>query len=371
MRILFVSLIDALWGGSEALWSGTAAALRYRNHTVCAFFAYYKKVPQIAALEEAGCALAFGSPPPTRWWKRLGRTSREPLARFERCLLDQRPDLVVFSQAHLTEGLAQMDLCRRHQMPYAILNQLVEPWSDPSAWSEARMAFRAARNVWFVSAENRETATAWLACALPHAGVVPNLAANVAPPSPWPNLADGLRLACVSRMWPPQKGQDLLIDAVAEHAPLWRKRQLRIRFYGTDHGAAVLRGRTEWRGCADRFEIAGFTAAPAEIWRKHHALILPSRFEGQSVAMLEAMLQERPVLVTPVGGTRDLVRHGENGFIAPAIDIPGIQRLLEDAWLARDSWPELGREASRSARRWMGNDTAGAMADRIEAAVRA
>ncbi|HET6277192.1 MAG TPA: glycosyltransferase, partial [Candidatus Polarisedimenticolia bacterium] len=63
-------------------------------------------------------------------------------------------------------------------------------------------------------------------------------------------------------------------------------------------------------------------------------LVLPSREEGLPVAPLEAMAREKPVLATAVGGTPEVVRHGETGLLVPADDpqalAAGLQRLLED-----------------------------------------
>ena len=60
-----------------------------------------------------------------------------------------------------------------------------------------------------------------------------------------------------------------------------------------------------------------------------------SRYEGFSNAMLEAMALGVPVVATDCpGATRDLVRDGETGFLAAAIDADAIGaamlRAMED-----------------------------------------
>ena len=49
---------------------------------------------------------------------------------------------------------------------------------------------------------------------------------------PWPPLEENgeLRFATVGRLWPPSKGQDLLLEALA--GPAWRGRQWRLLIYG-------------------------------------------------------------------------------------------------------------------------------------------
>ncbi|MBN2071701.1 MAG: glycosyltransferase family 4 protein [Candidatus Krumholzibacteriota bacterium] len=50
--------------------------------------------------------------------------------------------------------------------------------------------------------------------------------------------------------------------------------------------------------------------------------VQPSRWEGLSIALLEAMACGLPVIVTPVGGAVEAVTEGENGLFAP-VDNPG------------------------------------------------
>jgi glycosyltransferase involved in cell wall biosynthesis len=43
----------------------------------------------------------------------------------------------------------------------------------------------------------------------------------------------------------------------------------------------------------------------------------PSAFEGQSNSVMEAMAAGVPVVATDISGTRDLVVHGETGYLIP------------------------------------------------------
>lgn len=49
--------------------------------------------------------------------------------------------------------------------------------------------------------------------------------------------------------------------------------------------------------------------------KNSHAFILPSVYEGQSLALLEAWAAKIPVIVTSVGDNKSLVREGVNGFL--------------------------------------------------------
>ncbi len=365
MRILFVSVIDAYWGGSEVLWSLTSATLAKEGHKVAAYFGYYKPIPPILRLQERGVSLYFGTPEPKRWWKRLIEPRSQGPEAFKHALAEFRPDIVVFSQAGVKDGIQEARLCRELNVRYAIINQLIELlFYDAKEWRAIRDLYLNATKVWFVSTENRERLENWLGASLSNASVVNNATGKSADPLPdWPDETRGLKLACVGRLYAGQKGQDLLIDALAD--PKWSNRQLSLTFFG-DGEREILEARIKFRK-ASHIRFAGYVSHLGEIWREHHALVLPSRYEGQSLAMLEAMLHARPVFVTPVDGTRGLVRDNHNGFVAKSIDLEGVRDLLERAWSKRAIWRELGKAAQESALAWVDTDPGEAMADRIKA----
>jgi glycosyltransferase involved in cell wall biosynthesis len=68
--------------------------------------------------------------------------------------------------------------------------------------------------------------------------------------------------------------------------------------------------------------------------------VLPSATEGLSNSLLEAMSTGLPVLATSVGGTPDVVTHGENGYLIPPDDLPALQTgltaLLADPTLSAE-----------------------------------
>ncbi|HEY2590299.1 MAG TPA: glycosyltransferase family 4 protein [Steroidobacteraceae bacterium] len=73
--------------------------------------------------------------------------------------------------------------------------------------------------------------------------------------------------------------------------------------------------------------------------------ILPSDFEGFSIAIIEALASGLPTLLTPVGSVPELIRDGENGFIFAARDGGALVAAVDTALAARARWPEIGRRA--------------------------
>ena len=64
---------------------------------------------------------------------------------------------------------------------------------------------------------------------------------------------------------------------------------------------------------------------------------------------MEAMLAGRPVISTSVAGIPELVKHGLNGFLAEAPTVEHLQQCLEEAWVKRFQWPDIGRAAHAAA----------------------
>jgi glycosyltransferase involved in cell wall biosynthesis len=71
--------------------------------------------------------------------------------------------------------------------------------------------------------------------------------------------------------------------------------------------------------------------------------VLPSHDEGMSNAILEAMAAERPVVATDVGGTGEVVRHGENGLLVPPRDPAPLASAIGGLLDAPDRWAAMGK----------------------------
>jgi glycosyltransferase involved in cell wall biosynthesis len=100
-----------------------------------------------------------------------------------------------------------------------------------------------------------------------------------------------------------------------------------------------LQGLVEQLKLSERFHFAGGVANPREYLRSADLFVLPSRSEGFSNAIIEAMAASLPVVATEVGGNAEAVQDGLTGFITPPED-PGaladaMIRLLEDPVAAR------------------------------------
>jgi len=79
-------------------------------------------------------------------------------------------------------------------------------------------------------------------------------------------------------------------------------------------------------------------------------VLLPSRIEGLSQSLLEAMALGKPVIASAAAGNLDLIRHETDGLLVPPLDpaawAAAIDRVLGDPSLAA----RLGSAATRTAR---------------------
>jgi glycosyltransferase involved in cell wall biosynthesis len=355
MRIGFFSAMSGLpWGGSEELWSRAAAVVLEQGHEVAFNCVKWPSVPApLRRLVEAGAKGHFRSR------LRLGRSLREPLERLRLLRLGYvgwlrkyRPDLVVISFACHTDDPHIASACRLLGIRYAIVVQAVgtNNWVSPRSVSEFQEAYAHAERLFFVSADNRDIMEANLGVDLSAADIVDNpftvrtdAAPAWAPPTPY------WKLACVARIHFPTKSQDLILRVLRQ--PKWRERGLRVSLWGADHGSCKqLRRLIELYDLQSQVHYAGVHIDIESLWSEHHGLLLPSRVEGNSLALVEAMLCGRVAIATNVGRAAELIDDGRRGFIAPAAAVELVDGALERAWQQRHEWQAMGARAAAAVR---------------------
>ncbi|HVN31938.1 MAG TPA: glycosyltransferase family 4 protein [Thermoanaerobaculaceae bacterium] len=85
------------------------------------------------------------------------------------------------------------------------------------------------------------------------------------------------------------------------------------------------------------------------LYREHDALVLPCRFEGLPVALLEAMAAGCvPVISDLASGVRDVVNDGHNGFRVPVGDARAFARAVATLMRSPERHVAMSREARRT-----------------------
>lgn len=98
-------------------------------------------------------------------------------------------------------------------------------------------------------------------------------------------------------------------------------------------------------GVSDRLRITGWLEEGRAELAAFDVFVLPSRYEGLPLAVLEAMLAGVPVVASDVGSVRDAIRDGHTGLLVP----PGDATRLAGA-IRRALEPELGKRLGAAAR---------------------
>jgi len=358
------------WGGSEELWSRTARRLAMRGLRVVASVQGWPQLDaRILDLTVAGVDVR-----PRYASQSFSARLRRRLSGKSQLLLDVetviggiRPDLVLISEGSSLPPIDLVELCISKDWPFAaVVHANCDAWwpRDELA-ARYRKAIPMAKRWFFVSEANRLLEEKQLGCELKNAEVIRNpITIDFETPVRWPiqSATHMLSMACVGRLDPIQKGQDLLLEALAKHR--WSERNWKLTLYGSGRYRDSLERLVHRLNLIDRVVFAGHVSAD-QIWLKNHLLVMPSRYEGLPLTIVEAMLCGRPVLATKVAGNPEVVKHGETGFLANNPSVESLEEALELAWEMRGNLHEMGIAALARVRVFASGDPIGVFAEKL------
>lgn len=373
-RFVFISS-NTTWGGSEELWAGAAATLADAGHKVTVFKPRVDRSPEhIQQLRDRGCRVFNLTGFPLLHPKiyalasavsyRLGTIQQSVFLYLG--LLFMKSDLIVLSQGGNHDGLQFAWVLRVLGRPYVLIAQKAADmyWPMDVRRKALHAMYAGARAAFFVSEHNRRLTEEQIGANLPRALVVRNpFAVPWEPRHDWPGESDGFRFACIGRLYPMEKGQDLLLRVLARDK--WRRRPLSVTFYGIGANREGLEAMARHHGLTS-VRFAGFTDDVPGIWDDHHGLILPSRCEGLPLVLVEAMLSGRVSIVTDVAGNGEVLADGRTGFLATAPTEDALDQAMERAWQRRHEWRAIGAAAAECIRMLVPPDPAAVLASTLE-----
>ena len=284
-------------------------------------------------------------------------------------LQDLGPDLVCLSDGGILTGVQWAEWCLELGIPYVVLGQANAVHWWPTDWEgrRRRNAVMEARSCYFVSRGNLELFEDQLGIAIPHAAVVRNPyqvdrtapidLINPAPDSgPW-------KLAIVGRLEPEAKGQDIVFHILS--MPNWRCRNVHVSLFGSGPNKDNFELLAEKLDIQKQISFQGQIADVQEIWKTHHALVLPSRYEGLPLVVVEAMMCGRIGIVTDVAGNSEVIEDGVTGFVAEAATVRHFAAAMERAWDRRSDWGMMGLLAAQRIRELVPEDPAAVFAAKL------
>jgi PEP-CTERM/exosortase A-associated glycosyltransferase len=148
------------------------------------------------------------------------------------------------------------------------------------------------------------------------------------------------------------EGLHLLVEAFAALAS--RHPELKLMLVGGGPQEAKLKQQAASLSLNDRVIFTG--RVPHADVQRYYELIdvlayprLPIRLTEMVTPLkpLEAMAQGRMFVASDVGGHRELIRHGETGFLFQAGDVQALASSIESLLAHRDTWPAIKAQARR------------------------
>lgn len=167
------------------------------------------------------------------------------------------------------------------------------------------------------------------------------------PETPWQRRADwrsSPRAVFVGRL-AKEKGLDTLLHA-------WRYvradyPRARLTLLGEGPERPALAGLVERLGLRDLVDLPGASDDTEGTLRASDLFILPSREEGMSVALLEAMALGVPLVASSIPGNRRLIQDCKHGRLFPPDDRPALARAVVAQWSHFDRAFHMTRAARR------------------------
>lgn len=157
-----------------------------------------------------------------------------------------------------------------------------------------------------------------------------------------------LHIIQVGRMHYPKKGQDLLIQAVArcKEQGLKVKATLMGGVYAYNQQSFdELRQMVGQLKLESEIEFLVNRTDVPEVLKQADLFVLPSRYEGLGLVVLEAMAAGVPVIASNIDGPAELVRHGENGLLFESNQLDSLCEQIQRIYQG----PELAKRFSENA----------------------
>jgi L-malate glycosyltransferase len=130
-----------------------------------------------------------------------------------------------------------------------------------------------------------------------------------------------------------QKGHDVLLEAI----PQVPDAMFLLAGEGPERGR--LETLAAERGIADRVRFLGRREDVPQLLAASEVFVLPSLYEGSSLAVLEAMAAGIPIVSSAIGGTEELIDDGRSGLLVAPGDsealAAALRRVLGSAELRR------------------------------------
>jgi L-malate glycosyltransferase len=183
--------------------------------------------------------------------------------------------------------------------------------------------------------------------------VIPNALPGTAfaPTAPaLPVISGGLRVVIIARMNDPAKRHDVFLQAAARLAS--KHPRLEFVLVGDGPLRPGLAAMAAKLGLGERVIFLGERLDIPAVLAACEISVLPSMSESLSNAIMESMAAGVPVVACRVGGNKELIRDGENGFLVPPSDAEALAERIDTLVQQLELRKSFGVVARKDARRF-------------------
>lgn len=329
------------------MWYKTALILHDKGYKVSAIVADWKEKqsPQITELITLGVNIIKIDYTRTMA-VRIRTFLKSFLGERERKLINSAvkkigPDLVVHSTMGPRGASTLVDVMASN-IPYALDIQLADDFLWHVCDDSSVSCYKNAKAVYFLSQKNQNATEKQLGTRLSNARRHYNPIKTSSSLGPIKD-SETVRFACVGRMGVEHKRQDLILEILASDT--WRNRPWELYLYGRGEHLDSIKRLAKMYGIENKVFFEGYIQDIDSVWEKCQALLLPSTYEGMSLAIMECMQAGRVPVVTNTGGNTEFIIDGQSGFIAEAATYNLFADAMERAWTQKSNWANIGLAA--------------------------
>ena len=141
------------------------------------------------------------------------------------------------------------------------------------------------------------------------------------------------------------KGYDMAIESCKKLVE--KGYDIRWNIIGDGEERTNLEQRIKKNNLEDRFILLGIKENPYPYVRNADIYVQTSRFEGKSIAIDEAKILNKPILITNFSTAKDQISNGEDGLIVDMnVDsiVKGLEKLINDTDLRNKLTKNLSKE---------------------------
>lgn len=164
------------------------------------------------------------------------------------------------------------------------------------------------------------------------------------------NVSAGTLLIGIIGRLVPIKNHGMFLAAAKNIIDKNKDADIKFVIIGDGECASGLKERVRQSGLDKNVIFTGWKRDLASIYADLDVVALTSLNEGTPVSIIEALACARPVIATDVGGVKDIITHGENGYLTKSNDAKDFSDKLSDLLKDKEKRALFGANGRESVR---------------------